>query len=99
MLSSVNQCRLVSKAYPILVIRNGNYYFTHLFALPTVSGGTSAPCEYVQIVLGGESYSALADGLQSALTLAGGSPREHRTDSLSAAFKNHLEEPDAHPVL
>jgi len=47
---------------------------------------------YVQIVLGGESYSALADGLQSALTLAGGSPVEHRTDSLSAAFKNHLEE-------
>lgn len=46
---------------------------------------------YVQIVLGGESYSALADGLQSALTLAGGSPLEHRTDSLSAAFKNHQE--------
>jgi len=47
---------------------------------------------YVQIVLGGESYSALANGLQSALTLAGGSPLEHRTDSLSAAFKNHFEE-------
>ncbi|MDZ4098343.1 MAG: IS21 family transposase, partial [Methylophilaceae bacterium] len=46
----------------------------------------------MQIVLGGESYSALADGLQSALTLAGGSPVEHRTDSLSAAFKNQLEE-------
>jgi transposase InsO family protein len=47
---------------------------------------------YVQIVLGGESYSALADGLQSALVLAGGSPVEHRTDSLSAAFNNHAEE-------
>jgi hypothetical protein len=47
---------------------------------------------YVQIVLGGESYSALADGLQSALMLAGGSPIEHRTDSLSAAFNNHAEE-------
>jgi hypothetical protein len=47
---------------------------------------------YVQIVLGGESYSALADGLQSALALAGGSPVEHRTDSLSAAFNNHAEE-------
>jgi transposase InsO family protein len=47
---------------------------------------------YVQIVLGGESYSALADGLQSALTLAGGSPVEHRTDSLSAAFINSVEE-------
>lgn len=47
---------------------------------------------YVQIILGGESYSALADGLQSALTLAGGSPVEHRTDSLSAAFINSAEE-------
>jgi len=47
---------------------------------------------YVQIILGGESYSALADGLQSALSLAGGSPIEHRTDSLSAAFINRAEE-------
>lgn len=47
---------------------------------------------YVQIVLGGESYSALADGLQSALSLAGGSPIEHRTDSLSAAFINWAKE-------
>ena len=47
---------------------------------------------YVQIILGGESYSALADGLQSALMLAGGSPVEHRTDSLSAAFINSAEE-------
>jgi len=47
---------------------------------------------YVQIILGGESYSALADGLQSALSLAGGSPAEHRTDSLSAAFINSVEE-------
>lgn len=47
---------------------------------------------HVQVVLGGESYSALADGLQSALHLAGGSPLEHRTDSLSAAFVNSAEE-------
>jgi transposase InsO family protein len=47
---------------------------------------------YVQITLGGESYSALADGLQSALFRAGGSPLEHRTDSLSAAFNNSVEE-------
>ena len=47
---------------------------------------------YVQIILGGKSYSALADGLQSALSLAGGSPVEHRTDSLSAAFINSAEE-------
>ncbi len=43
---------------------------------------------YVHIVRGGESYSALADGLQSALMALGGSPKEHRTDSLSAAYIN-----------
>lgn len=43
---------------------------------------------YMQVVQGGESYAALSDGLQNALWLLGGSPKEHRTDSLSAAFKN-----------
>ena len=43
---------------------------------------------YMKVVLGGESYTALAEGLQNALWLLGGSPKEHRTDSLSAAFKN-----------
>jgi hypothetical protein len=47
---------------------------------------------YLQIVQGGESYSALAEGLQSALWRAGGSPLEHRTDSLSAAFNNHAQQ-------
>jgi hypothetical protein len=31
---------------------------------------------------------ALAEGLQNALWSLGGVPAEHRTDSLSAAFKN-----------
>jgi len=39
-------------------------------------------------VLGGESYVALATGLQNALWTLGGAPAEHRTDSLSAAFCN-----------
>ena len=39
-------------------------------------------------VLGGESYVALAGGLQDALWALGGVPKEHRTDSLSAAFRN-----------
>ena len=43
---------------------------------------------YVHIVQGGESYSALADGLQNALHTLGGTPKEHRTDSLSAAYVN-----------
>ncbi len=47
---------------------------------------------YVRVVLGGESFTALAKGLQEALWRLGGSPREHRTDSLSAAFKNLTRE-------
>lgn len=42
----------------------------------------------VSIIQGGESYAALASGLQRALQQAGGSPIEHRTDSLSAARNN-----------
>lgn len=44
--------------------------------------------EHAHVVLGGESYVALAEGLQNALWSLGGVPEEHRTDSLSAAFKN-----------
>jgi hypothetical protein len=43
------------------------------------------------IVQGGESYSALAEGLQSALLKSGGTPKEHRTDSLSAAYVNQSQ--------
>jgi transposase InsO family protein len=46
---------------------------------------------HVHIVQGGESYSALADGLQNALRALGGAPTEHRTDSLSAAYVNNVE--------
>lgn len=42
----------------------------------------------VTAVRGGESYAALSEGLQQALRQAGGCPREHRSDSLSAAFNN-----------
>ncbi|WP_375764601.1 IS21-like element helper ATPase IstB [Bradyrhizobium sp. Pha-3] len=44
--------------------------------------------EHAHVVLGGESFIALAEGLQNALWSLGGAPREHRTDSLSAAFCN-----------
>jgi len=44
--------------------------------------------EHVHVILGGESYVALAEGLQNALWALGGAPREHRSDSLSAAFRN-----------
>ena len=44
--------------------------------------------EHAHVVLGGESFVALAEGLQNALWALGGVPREHRSDSLSAAFRN-----------
>src|SRR5690242_13206959 len=44
--------------------------------------------EHAHVVLGGESYVALAEGLQDALWALGGAPHEHRSDSLSAAFRN-----------
>ena len=50
--------------------------------------------EYANVVEGGESFEALSLGLQNALWQAGGCPREHRTDSLSAAFRNLQEEDD-----
>jgi hypothetical protein len=44
--------------------------------------------EHAHVVLGGESYMALAEGLQNALWALGGAPVQHRSDSLSAAFRN-----------
>lgn len=49
------------------------------------------PCggfEHGHVILGGESFVALAEGLQNALWSVGGAPKLHRTDSLSAAFRN-----------
>jgi hypothetical protein len=44
--------------------------------------------EHVHVVLGGESFVALAEGLQNALWALGQVPLQHRSDSLSAAFRN-----------
>ncbi len=54
---------------------------------------------HVKVILGGESYTALAEGLQEGLWRLGGSPLEHRTDSLSAAFKNVIQETPADLTL
>lgn len=48
--------------------------------------------EHVGVVLGGESYTALAENLQNALWALGGAPKNCRTDSLSAAFRNLSKE-------
>lgn len=44
--------------------------------------------QYVQVILGGESFIALCQGLQNAIEKSGGCPLEHRSDSLSAAYRN-----------
>lgn len=44
--------------------------------------------EHAHVILGGESFVALAEGLQNALWSVGGAPAFHRSDSLSAAFRN-----------
>lgn len=50
---------------------------------------------HVRAVLGGESFPALAEGMTEALERLGGVPAEHRTDSLSAAFRNLDAEAEA----
>jgi len=50
--------------------------------------------EYACAIDGGESFEALSGGLQNALWQAGGCPKEHRSDSLSAAFKNLQQQDD-----
>lgn len=43
--------------------------------------------EHSHVILGGESFVALAEGLQNALWSLGGAPLCHRSDSLSAACR------------
>jgi len=44
--------------------------------------------QFARVIRGGESFPALAETLQDALWSLGRVPGEHRSDSLSAAFKN-----------
>lgn len=80
--------------------RMGLSDFTEMAALGITIAGSPLPhrlyhfrlaCsgfEHAHVVRGGESFVALAEGLQNALWALGGAPREHRSDSLSAAFRN-----------
>jgi len=43
---------------------------------------------YVQVIQSGESFVALTSSLNEAFNRLGGAPKTHRTDSLSAAYKN-----------
>lgn len=51
--------------------------------------------QFARVVLGGESFAAWSEDLQDALWTLGKVPGEHRTDSLSAAFKNLSREQKA----
>lgn len=80
--------------------RMGLSDFTDMAALEITIAGAPLPhrlyhfrlafsgFEHAHVVLGGESYVALAEGLQNALWALGGVPELHRSDSLSAAFRN-----------
>ena len=67
--------------------------FVHLLCISF--GWPSAVGAMFRWFRGCESYAALSEGLQGALRQLGGCPREHRTDSLSAAFDNLTGEPRA----
>jgi hypothetical protein len=43
---------------------------------------------HMEVIHGGESFVALCEALQNALAACGGVPAEHRTDSLSACYRN-----------
>ena len=45
---------------------------------------------FVSVVVNGESFTALAEGIQGAFAELGGVPHELRTDSLSAAFRKWM---------
>ena len=78
--------------------------FTHMAKLKVTIQGASlthmlyqfrlvfSKWSYVKVIQSGESFQALAEGLQEALQYLGGSPRTHRTDSLAAAYKNLSED-------
>jgi transposase InsO family protein len=50
--------------------------------------------QYVKAICGGESFTALTESLQEALWQLGGVPFEHRTDRLSAAYRNLSSQED-----
>ncbi len=51
--------------------------------------------QYVKAIQGGESFTALTEGMQEALWQIGAAPKTHRTDRLSAAYRNLADEDDA----
>lgn len=74
-------------ANKLLITIDGKEFKHKLYHYRLVFSGWT----YVQVILGGESFESLSSGLQNALWRSGGVPKTHRTDSLSAAYKNHTQ--------
>src|SRR6202011_6034241 len=55
--------------------------------------------QYVKAICGGESFTALTEGVQEALWQLGGVPRTHRTDRLSAAYRTRTSGEDEPPRI
>jgi hypothetical protein len=79
--------------------------FTHVKSSVTIAGKPlkhmlfhyrmpASGWAYAQVIYGGESFAAFSDGLQKAFKAAGGVPKVVRTDSLSAAYRNHANDDD-----
>jgi len=51
--------------------------------------------QYVKVIEGGESFTALTEGMQEAMWQLGGVPQTNRTDRLSAAWRNMAPHDDA----
>ncbi len=51
--------------------------------------------QYVKVIEGGESFTALTEGMQEALWQLGAAPQTNRTDRLSAAYRNLAPHDDA----
>lgn len=73
-----------TKLKDVVITINGKPYEHLLYHFRLSCSGWS----HIKAIEGGESFTAFAEGLQEALWRLGGAPLEHRTDSLSAAFKN-----------
>lgn len=84
-LGALGICDFTQVDFPVTIA--GEALSHKLFHYRLVASGWA----FAQVTYGGESFAAFSDGLQNAFLTSGGVPVEVRTDSLSAAYKNHRE--------
>ena len=85
--------------------RMGLSDFTEVADLDVTIAGQSLDCrlyhfrlpfsgfEHAHVVLGGESFVALAEGLQNALWSLGGVPEQHRSDATASRPRSAISAP------